>query len=287
MEISLKAWIEYIDQLRRVNNKAAELVRKYLEKNRIPQTSEEIDALIKYAYKVSTTMGEASSAAAAQMYDNIARAAKVSVPVAEPAPTPTYGEVAKTINGMLKHNHSEDAIGSSIGRLVKRTGVDTTMKNALRDGAEFAWVPHGDTCSFCIMLASNGWQHASKDLIKRGHAKHIHANCDCTFAIRFDGKSGVEGYNPQVYKDMYDSAPGDNWKDKLNYMDKEYYELTKDERNARRRELYAERTSKPLEAAASGLRPKFAAYIPDEQMRQEIIRQGITARQGDDSPRYS
>lgn len=27
------------------------------------------------------------------------------------------------------------------------------LKNALRDGAEFAWVSNGDTCAFCMTLA--------------------------------------------------------------------------------------------------------------------------------------
>ena len=53
------------------------------------------------------------------------------------------------------------------------------LKNAVRDGAEWAWVPHGDTCPFCITLASNGWQKASRKVLKGGHAEHIHANCDC------------------------------------------------------------------------------------------------------------
>ena len=45
------------------------------------------------------------------------------------------------------------------------------LKNALRDGAEFAWVPNGDTCAFCMTLASRGWQRASKRAIKNGHAE--------------------------------------------------------------------------------------------------------------------
>lgn len=49
-----------------------------------------------------------------------------------------------------------------VSRLVKRAGADTTLKNAQRDGAEFAWVPHGDSCAFCLTLASRGWQRASQ-----------------------------------------------------------------------------------------------------------------------------
>lgn len=252
MEISLKAWIEYINSLRRINDKSAELVRKYLEKNSIPQTSEEIDALTKYAYKVSTTFGEAASAAAAQMYDAVAAASKVIVPAAVPAATPTYGEVAKTINGMLKQNQGSDAIGSSIGRLVKRTGVDTTMQNAIRDGAEWAWIPQGDTCSFCIMLASNGWQKASKAALKGGHAEHIHANCDCTYAVRFNGQPSYEGYDPDKYRETYDNAEGDTWQEKLNSMRRDEYAKNADKINAQKRDIYNNPKNKMLRLAKDG-----------------------------------
>ena len=83
-----------------------------------------------------------------------------------------------------------------VSRLVKQAGADTTLKNAIRDGAEWAWVPHGDTCPFCITLASNGWQPASKKALKGDHAQHIHAHCDCEYAIRFDSSTTVAGYDP-------------------------------------------------------------------------------------------
>ena len=93
--------------------------------------------------------------------------------------------------------HQEPKPGR-VSRLVKRAGADTTLKNAVRDGAEWAWVPHGDTCPFCITLASNGWQKASSKVLKGGHADHIHANCDCEFAIRFDHNTTVAGAYPIV-----------------------------------------------------------------------------------------
>ena len=73
---------------------------------------------------------------------------------------------------------SPPELQQGVSRMVKQAGADTTQKNAIRDGAEWAWVPHGDACPFCRMLASNGWQIASKNLLKKGHAQHIHANAD-------------------------------------------------------------------------------------------------------------
>ena len=125
--------------------------------------------------------------------------------------------------------------------MVKQAGADTTLRNALRDGAEFAWVPAGDTCAFCLTLASRGWQRASKKAVKGGHAEHIHSNCDCTYAIRFDGKGGVAGYDPDKYRAMYDAAEGDTPREKINAMRRENYAEHREEINAQKRAAYAER----------------------------------------------
>ena len=163
------------------------------------------------------------------------------LPAAIPAETASYGEVAKTVNGMIKQNASADSMGSAIGRLVKRQGVDTTMQNAIRDGAEWAWIPSGDSCAFCDMLASNGWQQASRSAMSGGHAEHIHSNCECTYAIRFNTRTNYASYNPEKYREMYDEADGRTWKDKLNSMRREQYAENKEEINAQKREAYAER----------------------------------------------
>lgn len=202
MIISEKSWSAYLERLRRVNDKAASLISQYIQQHDIT-TKDGHTALLEYVEAVVGKYSEGAAEAACQMYDAIAEASGKVLPAAEPAPTPTFGDVAKTLNGTMKHVTDPDGIGASCARLVKRTGVDTTMRNAIRDGAEWAWVPHGDTCGFCIMLASNGWQKASKKALKGGHAEHIHANCDCTYAIRFDSSTNIKGYNPQHYLDMY------------------------------------------------------------------------------------
>ena len=210
MTITKKSWDRYIAALRRINDKATESMLLYIERFGMPQTQEELRDFIYTAFNLSTKYGEAASALACEMYDAAAIASGVFLPAAEPAPTATYAEVAKAVNGTLKTGNA-NIVSSAVGRLVKMTGVDTTMKNALRDGAEWAWIPRGETCAFCITLASRDWQRASKKALKGGHAEHIHANCDCTYAIRFDSTSNVEGYDPDKYLRMYENAPLDHW----------------------------------------------------------------------------
>jgi len=157
--------------------------------------------IIDYAYAVVNKYGEGSSSLVCEYYDALSDLSDVYVPPAVPA-EPDYGDIAKAVNGTLKHRNI-DLVANAIGRQVKLVGVDTLAKNAIRDGAEWAWIPSGDTCAFCIMLASRGWQRASKKALRHGHAEHVHANCDCTYAVRFDSNTDVEGYDPQKYLDMY------------------------------------------------------------------------------------
>lgn len=207
MTISATAWTAFLARLRKVNDAATDKMLKYIERNGMPQTQEQINAAIDYAFGLATKYGEAAAELACQMYDATALASGVVLPASEPAATATMHEVAKAIQGTVKTGNA-NIIASAVGRQVKMAGVDTTMKNALRDGAEWAWIPHGETCAFCITLASRGWQRASRKAIRGGHAEHIHANCDCTYAIRFDTTTNVAGYEPDKYLDMYNSTRG-------------------------------------------------------------------------------
>ena len=201
---------------------------------------DDTDKLIAYAHALATRYGEAAAALACQMYDQTAAAAGAAVPPAEPADTATYGETAAAILGTLKQSTLPQSVGNSTGRLVKQAASDTTLKNAKRDHAEFAWIPSGDGCPYCMMIASNGWRPASKATANGGHADHIHPNCQCEFAIRFSRDDGVAGYDPDKYKRIFDDADGNTWREKIRSLDRERYVENADAINARRRELYAE-----------------------------------------------
>lgn len=230
MQITANAWNEYITRLSRLNQKAGQLMRQYIDTH----GTGDADALITYAAALVTKYGEGSAELACQMYDALAEAANAGVPAAEPAVPADYGEVARMVNATKNQNPAN--LPNGVSRLVKRAGADTTLKNAVRDGAEWAWVPHGDTCPFCITLASNGWQKASSKVLKGGHAEHIHANCDCEFAIRFDHSTTVAGYDPEKYLKQYRDAGGD-----INKMRRVNYAANKERINAQKRAAYAAR----------------------------------------------
>lgn len=241
MQITAKTWNEYITRLSRLNQKAGQLMRQYIDTH----GTGDADALITYAAALVTKYGEGSAELACQMYDALAEAANAGVPAAEPAEPADYGEVARMVNATKNQNPAN--LPNGVSRLVKRAGADTTLKNAVRDGAEWAWVPHGDTCPFCITLASNGWQKASSKVLKGGHADHIHANCDCEFAIRFDHSTTLAGYDPEKYLKQYRDAGGD-----INKMRRIDYAARKDAINAQKRAAYAVRKVNKSERSYSG-----------------------------------
>lgn len=229
MRITATAWAAYTQQLAKLNKKSGQLMADYIAAHGTGDT----DALIAYAHALVTKYGEGSAELACQMYDALAAAAKAGVPAAEPAQPASYGEVARMVQATKA---SQPQMQQGVSRLVKRAGADTTLKNALRDGAEWAWVPQGDTCAFCLTLASRGWQKASQAAIKGGHAEHIHANCDCEYAIRFDGRSTVAGYDPDKYLRQYRAADGD-----INKLRRVNYAANKERINAQKRAAYAAR----------------------------------------------
>lgn len=262
MNLARRAWNKYIKALSAINDKASSEMLAFIEKGggyeNIP-----VEKVIDYGYALATKYGEASGALSAEMYDAIAELSKANVPPAVPADTATYHDVAKAVQGSAKFSTNESYIAEVIGRLVKQVGADTTLQNALRDGAQFAWVPSGDTCAFCITLASRGWQNVSQKAIKNGHAEHIHANCDCTYAVRFDENLEVAGYDPEEYRKIYYDAEGKSGKDKINSMRRMFY--------AKNKSIVGTESSKAEELVPSVLN-KFGKKISFERPQTDNAR---------------
>ena len=260
MQISAKTWNEYVTRLSRLNQKAGQLMREYIDAHGTANT----DDLVAYAYGLVTKYGEGSAELACQMYEALAEAQGVYVPAAEPAETANYSEVARMVSATKDQNPAN--LPNGVSRLVKRAGADTTLKNAIRDGAEWAWIPHGDTCPFCITLASNGWQKASQKLLKGGHAEHVHANCDCEFAVRFRSDTTVAGYDPDKYYRQYREAGGD-----INKMRRIDYAARKDAINAQKRAAYAARKLSTNEENTATIKVKTSSSLQfvSEQLFQK------------------
>ena len=233
MTISTEAWDKYINALKKLDLRAYELMKGHVETYGITNP----DALIKTAFNIARTYCQGSASLSAEMFEALSYLSGREV-TAEMVGIPEYSDVAKTINGTLKTTSNTDAIASSISRMVKKAGEDTMMHNAKKNRAQYAWVPSGDTCPFCIALASRGWQDA---YLSDGSAEHIHANCDCHYAVRYDSSSGVAGYDPNRYLRIYRNADGNNSREKLNSLARDHYEANRELINKQHREAYKKR----------------------------------------------
>ena len=282
MQITTRTWNNYIARLSRLNEAAGQKMREYIRLH----GTENTEQLVSYAYAVITRYGEGSAELACQMYDALAEAEGMLLPAAEPAATASYGEVARMVHATKDQN--PENLPSGVSRLVKRAGADTTLHNAVRDGAEWAWVPHGDTCPFCITLASRGWQRASQKLLKGGHAEHIHSNCDCEFAVRFHSGTNVAGYDPEKYLKKYRDAGSD-----VNAMRRIDYAANRERINAQKRAAYAARKALPQipnfnplpeERVVKVLRKETLSWIASLSDAERTAIQKYTYNPGDQKP---
>ena len=245
MTISAKQWQAFVTKLAQINAASGTKMRQYIARYGLEDTQ----ALIRYAYALATRYGEASASLAADMYDAIAALSGVSVPPAAVAATAAYGDTAAAMYATAASG-SPEQVAAAVERLTKLPGADTMLQNAIRDRAEFAWIPSGDTCAFCIALASRGWQEASEKVLKGGHAEHIHGNCDCMFMVRHDPYTEVAGYDDgRRYREMYDDAEGGSSKARINALRRKFYAQNAEEINEQKRSAYEKRRERESSAA--------------------------------------
>lgn len=235
-EIGLEKLISLVKRLSEIDRAAAREMLKKIE-------SGQFDRLIieRNAYILAKNYGEVSAALAAEIYDLMASTAPHAVAAALPAEPATVREVVEAIDSVYDYKNPT-LVSEQVGRLVKRAGQDTIMQNAERDGAEFAWMNIGDSCAFCITLASRGWQRVTKRTLRKGHAEHIHANCDCSYVVRFS-----DDYLPDLgseAEEMYYGADGVKYTDKINSIRRQLYAENRDEINAQKRAAYRARVDR-------------------------------------------
>lgn len=243
MKITLNQWKRYRDTLRKLGETAENEFMNHFFKNGKGLAGVTVEQVEDYAYALVSKYGEGSAELACRMYDAIASLQSANVLSAVPADVATRKEVSEAVRECVKTSSSGQLLIPTIKRLIKQASADTMLQNAIRDGAEWAWIPSGDTCAFCLTLASRGWQKASKGMLKNGHAQHIHSNCDCNFAVRFSPLE-VDGYDSIEYMELYQSADGKKPKDKINAIRRASYKLNAEKIRAQKRDAYQKRKEK-------------------------------------------
>ena len=153
----------------------------------------------------------------AQWYDLCSELAEIN---AEPAELPEVDSEAiksRTRDAFEKSQQPtvqgvfNDFMQNIINDSIRTTGSANLWRDYERGIAGGRWcrVPVGDTCAWCMMLASQGAWYLSEESALQGHAGKYHEGCDCKAVYHADAES-IQGYSDLAkYKKMYYDADND------------------------------------------------------------------------------
>jgi hypothetical protein len=217
---------ESIEQFRQANASLSKMVRSALESYfrslDLSKPEAARDALLEFLPVLTAQYGDVAATLAADWYEE-SRAASGAVGRfrATTAASVPAGAVEAKVRYLAGHLWTPEPAAMLGGLLtatdkyVKQPGRDTMAVNAKREGVRWARVPTGDkTCSWCLVLASRDAVFATKqsagDRSGTGYGDSYHGDCDCQ-VVRIGKPSDYpEGYLPDKYLDMYDTANKDN-----------------------------------------------------------------------------
>lgn len=121
-------------------------------------------------------------------------------------------EIDKLFNGTADTEKVVSLLQDVVMDQVTRQARDTIVRNlgmeTAVDNVGYARVPVGDTCAFCIMLASRGFVYPSKKVAERSKTgEKYHPNCNCV-AVPFHKAETIPGYADELrkYEQMYFDA---------------------------------------------------------------------------------
>ena len=209
---------------------------------------EVVDAATNVAYKYSA-LGEELGA---QWYDLCTGLAGIDaddayLPEVDESDIRQRATTAAKSDGDVKSIFDE-FLQNQINESIRRTGTANMWRDYERGIAPGKWarVPVGDTCAWCLMLASQGaWYLTEKSALTSKHGGNYHRNCNCV-AVYHAEPDDIGGYSKLgQYKSMYYDA--DNVR----------------LRNARGIEEYPEELAKRIASAKAAHKAKFDAGETD------------------------
>ena len=143
-----------------------------------------------------------TAARAAESYDAMRAAQAVGGAYAAVAdsrrrPGATQGAlyaITKTFEETQSEDRFRAEVLDRVDTEMRRAANQCIAHNASRDPKKptYARVPVGETCGFCLMLASFGYQYTSEEA-----ASHAHRHCNCRIVPSF-GEAEVRGYDPDA-----------------------------------------------------------------------------------------
>ena len=151
----------------------------------------------------------------AQWYDLCTELAGIKADAAEWDKTPDAVIEARAQSAMDRADtdNARDIFGNYLENIINDSVRRTGSANLWRDyergltPGKWARVPVGDTCAWCLMLASQGAWYVSEESALGKEAGHYHDDCDCVAVFHADPES-IRGYSDRLfkYKEMYYDA---------------------------------------------------------------------------------
>jgi hypothetical protein len=156
--------------------------------------------------------GDVAATVAADFYDEVRDASRAlgrftAVPAGGFDLDDLLGQVRYSVGPLYSANPDP---GAALGRLSQKVdeftlqpGRDTIAESVTRDPAKPRWarVPVGETCAFCLMLASRGAVYGSEV-----SARKFHGNDDCVPTPVWRDDPYPEGYDPDALYEQYNAA---------------------------------------------------------------------------------
>lgn len=204
----------YLENYSKSLNTVSEASRKKLVDalNKIDYTApvaDVRDAVIAVMQPACAASAEMSARLASDFYGGLRQQFGIgteyeSEPYSGRNPDATSGAVRAFVQDIVDGKPVDEFIAKCASRLDYESKVaanECVAWNARRDPSYPRWarVPvGGETCNFCIMLASRGFVYHTADT-----ASHAHANCDCRVVPSWDKSPSVQGYSPEKYFDQW------------------------------------------------------------------------------------
>lgn len=173
------------------------------------------DEVVELATRIALKYSYLGCELGAQWYDLCSELAGLDVDPAELAEVDS-DELASRADSAYGRAHDSSLVAdvlnyylqNQIENSIRRTGDANLWRDYERGmaGGKWARVPVGETCAWCLMLASQGAWYLSEETAKGIDPGHYHDGCDCVAVYHADPES-IAGYAELAsYKEMYYDA---------------------------------------------------------------------------------
>lgn len=173
------------------------------------------DEVVELAVRVAEKYSYLGCELGAQWYDLCSELAGLDVDPAELAEVDS-DELESRADSAYGRAHDSSLVAdvlnyylqNQIENSIRRTGDANLWRDYERGmaGGKWARVPVGETCAWCLMLASQGAWYLSEETAKGIDPGHYHDGCDCVAVYHADPES-IAGYAELAsYKEMYYDA---------------------------------------------------------------------------------